>query len=75
LYKAVQSLTFYGQLLRLQILNAQKDSHVISVFIALLGPMRLKASRKMLVILLPGEGLVEEHVVLGSARAGILVVD
>ncbi len=37
--------------------------------------MRVKASRKMLVILLPGEGLVEEHVVLGRARAGILVVD
>jgi len=43
----------YPQLLLTQIPKAQKDSQVISVFFALLGSLRAKAARKMLVKFLP----------------------
>jgi hypothetical protein len=48
--------TFYEQLLRLQIPNAQKDEP--SVFLALLGSVCTKAARKMLVKLTPDNGRI-----------------
>jgi len=49
------SSTFYEQLLRSQILNAQKRQSSWQCCLALLGPTSLKAAGKMLVKLTPGE--------------------
>ncbi len=54
------SPTFYVQLLHVQILKAQKDTAMLSVFFVLLGSTHVKAALKMLVKSTPGEqGLAE----------------